>query len=69
MTEKSSPCLADGIQNKEPTDKIKVATVTHCLSKHTECTGRYIDCTETYLIICSCFCHQEIKLGEKLNEI
>ena len=44
-TDKSSSCLADDIQNKESTDKIKVATVTHCLSKHTECTGRYIDCT------------------------
>jgi hypothetical protein len=68
-TERSSTCLADDIQNKELIDKIKAATVTHCLSKHTECTGRYIDCTETFLIICTCSCHQEIKSGGRLNEI
>jgi hypothetical protein len=58
-TDRSSPSLADDIHNKS-IDLIKVATVTQCLSKHTECTGRYIDCTEAFLIICTCFCHQEI---------
>jgi hypothetical protein len=62
-TNRSSPCSADDIQNKESIDKIKVATVTQCLSKHTECTGRYMDGTETYLIICTCSCHQELKSG------
>ena len=32
MTDRSPTCAADDIQNKEPIDRIKVATVTRCLS-------------------------------------
>lgn len=36
----------------------EVATVTLCLcEEHHKCTGVYIDYTKTYLVKCSCSCH------------
>lgn len=38
---------------------IHIQTVTVCLTpSHRECTGEYLDFTCTYLIKCSCRCHQ-----------
>jgi hypothetical protein len=49
--------FTDGDNTKHQTLK-EVATVSVCLcDKHDVCTGSYIDYTKTYVVRCSCSCH------------